>query len=204
MAVVGLAYFTYLMFLISWQYVPPQKGVAFLSLKYDVEDRLYYRLAFFVHVYASFWLLILGAMQFSSWLRKRFSKWHKNAGKLYVGIIVFLAGPSGLVMAVHAEGGTSAKIGFSLLAILWIAFTYLAFKHALRKKWQRHQAFMIRSFALTLSAISLRLFKLGIVHLFEPGPADVYRIVAWMGWLVNLGIAEWIIYRLRKTKYLRT
>jgi hypothetical protein len=56
---------------------------------------------------------------------------------------------------------------------------------------------MYRSYALTLSAISLRVFKLVIVALFHPNPMDVYVLVAWLGWVVNLGIAEFLIYRLR-------
>ena len=56
---------------------------------------------------------------------------------------------------------------------------------------------MIRSYALTLSAITLRAWKFGINNSFELPPMDVYRAVAWLGWVVNLGIAELIIYRLK-------
>ena len=54
---------------------------------------------------------------------------------------------------------------------------------------------MIRSFALTLSAITLRLWKYLIVLAFQPRPMDVYHIVAWLGWVVNLIIAEIIIFK---------
>jgi hypothetical protein len=54
---------------------------------------------------------------------------------------------------------------------------------------------MIRSYALTLSAISLRLFKYIIVFIWHPLPMDTYRIVAWLGWVVNLIIAEIIIHK---------
>lgn len=49
---------------------------------------------------------------------------------------------------------------------------------------------MWRSYALTLSAISLRLFKWGIVTVLEWPPMDTYRAVAWLGWLINLVIVE--------------
>ena len=49
--------------------------------------------------------------------------------------------------------------------------------------------------ALTLSAISLRLLKWGIVAVWAPPPMDAYRVVAWLGWGLNLLIVEvWLGY----------
>ena len=58
-----------------------------------------------------------------------------------------------------------------------------------------HRKWMMRSYALTLSAITLRLWKWGIVKVFEPRPMDVYRVVAWLGWVLNALVAEYIIRR---------
>jgi hypothetical protein len=49
---------------------------------------------------------------------------------------------------------------------------------------------------LTLSAVTLRLWKLGITNTIDIKPMDAYRIVAWLGWVPNLLIAEMYI-RLR-------
>ena len=57
---------------------------------------------------------------------------------------------------------------------------------------------MIRSYALTLSALTLRAWKWGITNSFELPPMDVYRAVAWLGWVPNLLLAEWIIRFKRK------
>jgi hypothetical protein len=54
---------------------------------------------------------------------------------------------------------------------------------------------MIRSFALALSAITLRAWKYVIVAALQPRPMDVYVVAAWLGWALNLAVAEWIIYR---------
>ncbi|KIX22172.1 hypothetical protein SY27_05815 [Flavobacterium sp. 316] len=68
--------------------------------------------------------------------------------------------------------------------------------------FKKHQKFAIRSFALTLSAISLRLFKYIIVFLLQTPPMDTYRIVSWLGWIFNLVIAEVVIlYLLKNKKY---
>ncbi|HEU0126123.1 MAG TPA: DUF2306 domain-containing protein, partial [Flavobacterium sp.] len=62
----------------------------------------------------------------------------------------------------------------------------------------QHKAFMMRSFALTFSAITLRLWKIILVNLFHPAPMDVYQIIAWLGWLPNLIIIEYYLYKQSK------
>src|SRR6185436_10423352 len=85
-------------------------------------------------------------------------------------------------------------IAFTLLSILWISSTTLAWYYAVKKKFNKHRIFMIRSFALTLSAISLRLWKMFFAGFTDIAPMDRYRIIAWLGWGLNLIIAEYIIY----------
>ena len=189
-----IAYFTYLMWLITIQYIPINLKAAFLQIKQNEIKRLHYQIAFFTHVYTSIFVLILGLFQFSDCIRIRFVKFHRTAGKVYVALVLGLAGPSGLIMGYYANGGWFTQISFCLLAIFWIWFTYLAYKHIRKGQVQKHKNFMLRSYALTLSAISLRLFKWLIVIVFELPPMDTYYIVAWAGWLVNLGIAEIIIF----------
>ncbi len=52
---------------------------------------------------------------------------------------------------------------------------------------------MWRSFALTLSAVTLRMWKVIIVYLFHPNPMDVYQIIAWLGWIPNILLIEYLI-----------
>jgi uncharacterized membrane protein len=189
-----LVYFTYLMVLITLQYIPIHFDVAFLRIKQEQIKHLYYQVAFFTHVYVSIFVLIAGGFQFSTYLRTNYSRVHRSLGKFYILLILLLAGPSGLVMGYHANGGLVAQGSFCLLAILWIVFTYKAYLAARQQKWQMHKHFMYRSYALTLSAISLRLFKWILVSIFELPPMDTYVIVSWLGWVVNLCIAESLIY----------
>ncbi|MFT5602537.1 MAG: putative membrane protein [Flavobacteriales bacterium] len=201
---VGLGYFIYLMILITWQYVPIDFKAAFLAVKEKEIQLPYYQVAFFSHVYTSIFVLIIGAFQFSNWLRTQHSSIHKNLGKIYIGLILLIASPTGLIMALHANGGTYSKLSFVLQAILWFTFTYLAYQHIRNKNWSKHRDFMIRSFALTLSAISLRLFKWIIVHTWELPPMDTYKIVAWAGWVINLIIAERYIYWLNHKRIVKS
>lgn len=69
-----------------------------------------------------------------------------------------------------------------------------------KKKFIAHRIYMVRSFALTLSAITLRCWKVILVNFTTIPPMDRYRIIAWLGWTLNLLIAEWIIYNYIKRK----
>ena len=57
---------------------------------------------------------------------------------------------------------------------------------------------MILSYALTLSAFTLRAWKYGINNTFVFPPMDVYRAVAWLGWVPNILLAEFLIWRYRR------
>lgn len=193
-------YFSFLLLLITLQYVPYNSDVAFLRIKQDVVIHDYYKVAFFIHVYTSIFLMVLGAIQFILPITYKTKKIHRYSGRLYVLIILFLSGPSGLVMSYHANGGIFAQMAFLILSFLWMGFTGASIYYAMTGLMQKHQIYALRSFALTLSAISLRLFKFLIVYFFDLQSMDAYRIVAWLGWGVNLIIVEIIIYRrLKKT-----
>jgi hypothetical protein len=99
-------------------------------------------------------------------------------------------------MAFYANGGLTSKVAFITLAIGWLFFTAMAVKKAKDGDYDAHRDFMIRSYALTLSALTLRAWKWGINNSVDHlPPMDVYRIVAWLGWVPNLLIAELIIWR---------
>ncbi len=189
----AMLFFIYLMLLITIQYIPINFNAAFLAVKQDEIKHLHYQVAFFTHVYTSILVLIFGLFQFSKYLRKHFIKLHKTLGKLYVFIILFLASPSGFIMGYYGNGGLYSKISFCLLATLWFYFTLMAFIKIKQRKIALHKNYMILSYALTLSAISLRLFKFIIANTIALPPMDTYTIVVWLGWLFNLCVALFII-----------
>ncbi|MEM9981103.1 MAG: hypothetical protein AAF734_01325 [Bacteroidota bacterium] len=47
---------------------------------------------------------------------------------------------------------------------------------------------------------TLRAWKYLIVWFFQPRPMDVYRIVAWLGWVLNLVLVELYILHCRQQK----
>ena len=189
-----MLYFSYLMLLITLHYIPARLGVAFLLTKEDVTPMLHYRVAFFAHVYTGMFVLLAGMLQFPAVIRRRYPELHKWSGRVYAFLIIFVTGPAGLIMGIYGNGGLISQSAFCLLAVLWILFTLKAVLAAMAGQLAVHKAWMYRSYALTLSAISLRFWKWLFVLLFQPRPMDVYHVVSWLGWGGNLLIAELMIY----------
>jgi len=184
---------------ITWQYIPFRNDVAFLQIKQtEVTEIPFYTTFFYIHVYSAIIVLLAGFTQFNSVLLKKKPVIHRNIGKLYVFIVLFLSAPSGLFIGIFANGGFYSKISFVTLSILWFYFTLKGFSTIKNKNIKLHKAFMLRSFALTFSAITLRFWKVILVYLFQPSPMDVYQIIAWLGWVPNLLIAEYYLYNQSK------
>ena len=96
-------------------------------------------------------------------------------------------------MGVYANGGFFSKLSFVILGFFWWFSSYKAYNYAKNKQFSLHKQWMWRSFALTLSAITLRMWKVFIVYLFHPNPLDVYQIIAWLGWIPNIVLIEYLI-----------
>jgi len=195
-----LFYFIILMLRITIRYIPYNLDVGFLIIKQDYINIKHWRYAFFIHVYTSLFVLIAGATQFSKHLLIKHTRLHRIFGYIYSINILLITGPSALIMSFYANGGTVSKIAFILLSFLWLYYTLVALIKAKQHLFKAHERFMIRSYALTLSAITLRIWKFLIMNFLEIPPMDVYRIVAWLGWTLNLIAAEIYIQRMKKMK----
>ena len=134
-------------------------------------------------------VIIVGAFQFHSGFRNKYTNLHRWFGRIYVGGI-FIGGLAALNLAFYSTGGVVAHFGFGLLAICWLGTTFLAYRHIRARNIPLHQQWMIRSYALTLAAVTLRLY----IPLFQVAGVsfeESYPAIAWLCWVPNLLIAEW-------------
>jgi uncharacterized membrane protein len=187
------AFFFVLMGQITLQYIPVRTDAAFLQTKQEYIHITPWRIAFFVHVFTSIFALSAGFTQFSGYILRRYKTIHRNVGKCYVAIVLFISGPASFIMALLANGGIPSRIAFTTLSLLWMYSTAKAWQTAKARQFTQHRNWMYRSYSLTLSAITLRAWKWLIIALFHLRPLDAYMIVAWMGFVLNLLIAEWTI-----------
>lgn len=151
--------------------------------------------AFYQHIFLGGIALLTGWSQFSVRLRTRNLSTHRLLGKIYV-VVCILSGGAGFYLAFYATGGWVASLGFGGLAVSWLFTTSNAFLSIRNKKIDKHQQWMIRSYALTFAAVMLRIYlPLSQIAQFEF--IDTYRIIAWLCWVPNLFVAEWIINNLK-------
>lgn len=130
--------------------------------------------------------------QFSTKLRMRRPTLHRLMGRAY-GLAIAISGVAGLIMGLTTQAGIAANWGFSLLAIVWLGVTGRAIWLAMTRRIDLHKRWMIRSAALTLAAVTLRIELpiLAGIFGFETG----YPIVAWTCWVPNMIAAEFWLRR---------
>lgn len=148
--------------------------------------------AFIAHVGFAPVALALVPFQFWSRLRALRPGLHRWLGRAYA-LAILIAGVGGIAMALTTDAGPVAGTGFGLLAVLWLGVTGQAVRLAMAGRIAEHRDWMIRSAALTMAAITLRLYLpvLMMTVGFETG----YLIVAWACWVPNALIAELIVRR---------
>jgi Predicted membrane protein (DUF2306) len=147
------------------------------------------------HVAGGIVALLVGPLQFVERLRVRRPAVHRASGYIYVGACA-LAAPAGFMLALGSVAGPVAAAGFAIPALLLPVFTGLGLRAAIGRRFAEHREWMLRSYALVATAITLRLMLPASALLgFEFLAA--YRIIAWLAWTTNLAFVE---YRIRRKR----
>jgi len=146
---------------------------------------------FYQHILLGGIVLLIGWIQFSKNLRSKYLHFHRFIGKVYVTACI-LSGIAGLYIAFYATGGIVASLGFTGLALSWLFTTTKAFLLIRLKKVTEHKDWMIRSYALTFAAVTLRIW-LPLSQILQIDFIPAYVVIAWLCWMPNLFVAEWII-----------
>ena len=147
------------------------------------------RAGIYTHVFASAAALALGPLQFVARLRAAHPGLHRWCGRLYLGLGVLVGGLSGLYVALNAFGGPIARAGFMCLALVWLFTGFKAYRAIRCADVRSHRRWMVRNFALTFAAVTLRLWLPGLVA-SGVAMATAYPLVGWLCWVPNLILAE--------------
>jgi len=190
-AVLSIACFLMLRTIVG--YTVFRDNVQFLVLKQAYIHNPVWKAAFYIHVFSAVVALLAGFTQFSTQLLREHPKLHRVIGKIYVANILVINFPVGLIMGIYANGGLPGKTAFLLLDVLWFYFSLKAYTSARNRRFVDHKNYMIRSYALTFSAFTLRMWKSILSNTIDIDLAELYVIDAWLGFLPNLVIAEIII-----------
>jgi uncharacterized membrane protein len=178
--------------LYAWQFLSVGIETALPQMAYHIPDRL---LPASVHFLIGGLVLLIGPFQFVPGLRLKFPVVHRWMGRVYVAGCIF-SGIAGFILASNTNAGPMARAGFSLLAIFWLTTTIMALLKARSRKFVEHKKWMIRSYALTLAAITLRIYMPITLGVFEMSYAFIYPIISFACWVPNAIVAEWMVRRI--------
>ncbi|WP_114971093.1 DUF2306 domain-containing protein [Rhodoferax ferrireducens] len=148
-----------------------------------------HRTGIYAHIFASAVALSIGPFQFSARLRATHLGLHRWLGRLYLGIGVLVGGLARLFMAFYAFGGLPARLGFGCLALAWLYTGFRAYLAIRSRDVVSHRRWMVRNFALTFAAVTLRLWLPAAVAGGIPFELT-YPVIAWLSWIPNLLLAE--------------
>ena len=108
-----------------------------------------------LHIAGSMGALLAGPWQFSQELRARALNLRRWLGRFYL-LEVALGSVADFAMALVSEQGLATHLGFGILAVLWFLTGLDAYRTVRRGNIEAQRRWMIRNFALTLAAVTLR------------------------------------------------
>ncbi len=107
------------------------------------------------HTLAGTLALLIGPVNFSTRIRQRYLQLHRILGRIYV-ISVFVGSFTGIALA----AGRPGLPGTSMQAAAWMVCTTAAFMTARNRQIVQHRQWMARSYAVTFTFVSSRVFNL--------------------------------------------
>ncbi len=146
-----------------------------------------------IHAVLAAVALCLGVFQFLRTRGGARRRWHRWTGRVYA-LACLGAAPAGLILAFGASTGPFSTAGFGSLAIVWFTCTALGWMTARRRQFAAHRAWMIRGYALTFAAVTLRL-DIVVILLAHLDFVIAYRTISFLCWVPNLALAELYVRR---------
>jgi hypothetical protein len=163
----------------------------FLKKRPEVRSSLLWQISFYTHVIAGIISVIIGPFQFIEKSRIKNIKRHRNLGKLYV-FIILVGSPFALYTGLNSNGGTYARIGFAVAAILWFVTTFKAYRYARQKNFIQHKNWMVLSYSLTFSVVTLRLWLFSLWLGLGINFGIAFACASWLCWVPNLLVGQLI------------
>lgn len=156
----------------------------------------FYMICFYLHIIFGGIALLIGWVQFSKKLQRRYTALHRWIGKVYM-LSVLISGIPGFYIALHASGGLSPKLGFAIGAVLWVTLTVLGYTSIRNGNVELHKKIMTYNYAGTFGAVTLRLWLPILIMIFGEFVL-AYQVVAWLSWLPNMLVVYFMFEKQKK------
>jgi hypothetical protein len=109
-------------------------------------------------------------------------------------VVLLIGAPTGLYMSFFAKGGFTERGLFMFMAVSWFFFTLKGFTSILNKQVLAHKIWMMRSYAMAMTAVTFRVYYI-ILYLWDVPLTMNYEVSLWISVVGNLMLAEFLIFR---------
>jgi uncharacterized membrane protein len=145
-------------------------------------------LAGWAHTMGGAIAILIAPFQLITTLRTTRPRVHVWMGRAY--LIAVLTGALGaLYFAPQSTAGTLGSVGFTTLALFWLYSGARAYFAIRRGNVQMHRRWILRNYALTFAAATLRI-QLPLLIMGGVAFPVAYTLVAWISWVPNWLIVE--------------
>ncbi|MBN8718871.1 MAG: DUF2306 domain-containing protein [Sediminibacterium magnilacihabitans] len=175
-----------------------QKFGLLLSKSDTTLHNVFWNIGFYTHISSGALALLIGWMQFNPRLRENRLMLHRNVGKVYI-IAACLSALAAVYIALYANGGIIASLGFISLGVIWFYTTLRAYFAIRNLQIIEHQKMMTYSYAACFAAVTLRIYLPLLTMLFNDF-IKAYLIVAWLCWIPNMIVAYFLTRRLKTNR----
>ena len=195
-------FFSVLLVINTIPYFDFSKSHPFIHERLPLFNISLYSFCFYTHIAAGILCITSVLIQFSQVILQKQTKLHIWSGRIYVFVVLLIAAPTGMFMSFFAKGSVMEKILFMLMAIIWLYTTVRGVETILKKNVKAHKQWMIRSYAMALTAVTFRIYHI-VFHLLAWDHLANYEISLWISVLGNIAFAEVLIY-LKTKNYKQT
>ena len=150
-----------------------------------------------VHITCATTYALLGALQFSAGIRRRWPRWHRTTGRVLVGAGLGVALSALWLTLFFAPQQDSGQLLFGLRLVFGsalVASLGLGFRAIRQGDVPAHRAWMTRAYAIAMAA-GTQVFTQGLGEAFFGHDAVALDASRGAAWAVNLAVAEWAIRR---------
>lgn len=162
------------------------------------------QLWFTLHIVAASLPLWLGPIQFSATVRGRYPRYHRVAGRMYVGGVL-VAGLMSIKLSTLSDCA-GCRVPLVTLSVVWLLVTGAAFAAILARNFAVHRHFMMLSYTCTLAFVTIRLvYELpGAWFGFIENNEVLRTNFEWLCWVVPLLFVEVFVIGIPVIKRRRT
>ncbi len=146
------------------------------------------------HVVCGILFMVLGPLQFVAAIRNRWIGFHRWCGRVFliaslIGVLTALA----FVAVLPVFGSFSSSVAVFLASVVFLISIVQGYRHIRRFEIAEHREWMIRALAIGLGISTFRVLIPILIGLFGVSFTEAWDTVAWLGFVINISVAEaWI------------